>query len=93
MKNWNQAECSFALPAGAYKATIYAYAKNADSDAIYLYIAGFHYRSYPRKQKSLEPCVSTLAFTVKGKEPVLMIVMPGEPGVTVDRIEIMPVKQ
>jgi hypothetical protein len=88
-----QAECRLALPSGNYQALPYAFASSSEEDALYLFVAGRHMRTYPKVQNTVSPCVSSLSFAISGEDSVPLILIPGEAGVTVVRVEIVPVEQ
>ena len=87
-----QAECTIQLPPGRYIAKPFAYAENADHDAFHLWINGVGLRTYPKEKKTVSPCVTSLTFVVKDAKPLPVVLLPGEAGSTVARIEIMPGK-
>jgi len=88
-----QAECSIRLPPGRYIAKPFAYAENTDTDAFHLWINGTSLRTYPKVKKTVSPCATSLPFVVKDGKPLLVILLPGEAGSTVARIEITPVRK
>jgi len=88
-----RAEARLSLPPGPYKAAIHAYATSSDADAFYVILNGAKIRTYPVERGKVSICKSSVVFTVKPGQPATLVVVPGEVGVAIDRLEIEPVNE
>ncbi|MBT3381396.1 MAG: hypothetical protein HN742_39280 [Lentisphaerae bacterium] len=87
-----RAEARLSLPPGSYRAVIHAYATSSDADAFYVVLNGAKVRTYPVERGKVSVCKSPVEFTVKPGQAASLVVVPAEMGVTIDRLEIEPMK-